>query len=142
MLIYTWYRLKTYDFEVNLRFVVKWIQSHIEDGDKTLNKPVLFSEYGWSDLIKNFSVADRERMYRTILDMMYKSAKKSRAGAGALVWQFLVEGMNDHEDDFWMIPRKGSSIYSLFLEHSCRLSKVIGWTAQQDRSFREACKKS
>ncbi|KAI9086654.1 hypothetical protein K1719_031248 [Acacia pycnantha] len=117
------------------------MHSHIEDGGKVLKKPVLFSEYGWSDLIKNFSVSDRERMYRTIFDIIYKSAKKNRSGAGALVWQFLVEGMNEFEDDFWMIPWKGSSTYSLFLEQSCRLAKVTGWTTQQDRSFKDACKK-
>ncbi|XP_028807821.1 mannan endo-1,4-beta-mannosidase 2 [Neltuma alba] len=138
--IYPDHWLKTHDFEVNLHFVTKWMNSHIEDGDKELKKPVLFSEYGWSDLIKNFSVSDREKMYRAILDIIYKSAKKNRSGAGALVWQFLVEGMKEFEDDFWMTPWKGSSTYSLFLEQSCRLAKVTGWT-QQDRNFKEACKK-
>ncbi|KAF7805935.1 mannan endo-1,4-beta-mannosidase 2-like [Senna tora] len=123
------------DFEDNLKFVSKWMLSHIEDGDKVLKKPVLFSEYGWSDLTKNFSPSDREKMYRTILDVIYKSAKKNRSGAGALVWQFIVEGLNEHHDDFGMVPWARSSTYSLFVQQSCRLAKVTGLT-QRDRSFR------
>lgn len=121
-----------------MKFVSKWMLSHIEDGDKVLNKPVLFSEYGLSDTIKNFSLSDREKMYRTILDITYKSAKRKRSGAGALAWQFLVGGMNEFLDDFGMVPWERSSTYSLFVEQSCRLAKVNGWT-QKGMNFKEFC---
>lgn len=125
-------------FEDYMKFVSKWMLSHIEDGDNVLKKPVLFSEYGLSDTVKNFSLSDREKMYKTILDITHKSAKKNRSGAGALVWQFLVGGMTEFIDDFGMVPWERSSTYSLFIEHSCRLAKVKGWT-QQDLSFRALC---
>ena len=112
--------------------------SHIEDGDKVLNKPILFSEYGLSELNKNFTFSDREKMYRGILDIIYKSAKKNRSGAGALVWQFLVGGMEEFSDEYGMVPLESSSTHSLFIEQSCRLARVKGWT-QHDARFKEIC---
>ncbi|XP_061346501.1 mannan endo-1,4-beta-mannosidase 2-like [Gastrolobium bilobum] len=126
------------EVEDYIKFVSKWMLSHIEDGDMVLKKPVLFSEYGLSSTIKNFSLSDREKMYKTILDITYKSAKRNRSGAGALVWQFLVGGMKEFIDDFGMVPWERSSMYSLFIEQSCRLAKVKGWT-QHDTSFKEFC---
>ncbi|XP_019451501.1 PREDICTED: mannan endo-1,4-beta-mannosidase 2-like [Lupinus angustifolius] len=121
-----------------IKFVSKWMLSHIEDGDKVLNKPVLFSEFGLSDTIKNFSLSDREKMYKTILDITYKSAKKNKSGAGTLVWQFLVGGMNEFIDDFGIVPWERPSTFSLFIEQSCRLAKFNGLSEQNIR-FKEYC---
>lgn len=112
--------------------------SHIEDGDKVLKKPILFSEYGLSKTNQNFSVPDREKMHKTILDIIYKSARKDRSGAGALVWQFLVGGMGDYSDEYGMVPGESSSTHSLFIKQSCRLARVKGWT-QKDVDFKQLC---
>jgi mannan endo-1,4-beta-mannosidase len=40
-----WFHNQT--FEEKLKFVVKWMQSHIEDGLKELKKPVLFTELAY-----------------------------------------------------------------------------------------------
>lgn len=117
-----------------IKFVSKWMLSHIEDGDKVLNKPVVFSEFGLSDI--NFTMSERKTMYKTILDISYKSAKKNRSGAGALVWQFLVGGMQEFTDDFGIIPAEKTPIPSLFIEQSCRLAKVKGWP-HKDKSFKQ-----
>jgi len=119
-----------------IKFVSKWMLSHIEDGDKVLNKPVVFSEFGLSDI--NFTMSERKTMYKTILDISYKSAKKNRSGAGALVWQFLVGGMQEFTDDFGIIPAEKTPIPSLFIEQSCRLAKVKGWP-HKDKSFKQFC---
>ena len=110
----------------------------MEDGDKLLKRPVLFSEYGWSDMNQNFTTAEREKMYKTILNIIYKSAKKKRSGAGALVWQFLVRGIEEFGDDFTLIPLDNSSIHSLFVKKSCKLAKIKGHTLQNP-SFKELC---
>ncbi|KAH1128106.1 Mannan endo-1,4-beta-mannosidase 2 [Glycine max] len=123
-------------FEDYMKFVSKWMLSHIEDGDKILNKPVLFSEYGLSDI--NFTMPERKTMYKTILDISYKSAKRNRSGAGALVWQFLVGGMQEFTDDFGIIPWEKTPIPSLFVEQSCRLTKVKEWP-HKDTSFKQFC---
>jgi len=123
-------------FEDYMKFVSKWMLSHIEDGDKVLNKPVVFSEFGLSDI--NFTMSERKTMYKTILDISYKSAKKNRSGAGALVWQFLVGGMQEFTDDFGIIPWEKTPIPSLFIEQSCRLAKVKGWP-HKEKSFKQFC---
>ncbi|WJX44875.1 Mannan endo-1,4-beta-mannosidase 2 [Trifolium repens] len=126
-------------FDDYMKFLSKWMLSHIEDGDNVLNKPVLFSEFGLSDSIKNYSMSNREKMYKTILDISHKSAKNNRSGAGAMVWQFLVGGMSDFIDDFGMVPWEKPSIYSMFTQHSCRLSKVNKGLTQQNPSFKQVC---
>jgi len=112
--------------------------SHIEDGDKVLKKPVLFSEFGLSEANQNFSISDREKMHRAVLDIIYKSAKRNRSGAGALVWQFLVGGMKEFSDEYGMVPWESSSTPSVFIEQSCRLANAKGST-QLDVSFKEHC---
>lgn len=37
------------ELKETLKFVSKWMVSHIEDGDKELKKPVMFTEFGWSN---------------------------------------------------------------------------------------------
>ncbi|XP_020964497.1 mannan endo-1,4-beta-mannosidase 5 isoform X3 [Arachis ipaensis] len=125
-------------FEDQLKFVSKWMLSHIEDGDNVLNKPVVFSEYGYSEFNKNFSFSDREKMYRRVTDIIYKSAKKNKSGAGALVWQFLVGGMNEFSDEYGMVPWESLSTHSLFIEQSCRLAK-LKQLPQQYPSFKDLC---
>ncbi|KAL1555604.1 Mannan endo-1,4-beta-mannosidase 2 [Salvia divinorum] len=127
------------DFEYKLRFVSKWMISHIEDGDKELKKPVMFTEFGLSTENPDFTPAQRERFYKVILDIMYKSAVKSKSGAGSLVWQFLVEGMEENNDDFGIIPWRRQSTYQLFVEHSCRLARVQGALSTQLYYLRKMC---
>ncbi|XP_057455512.1 mannan endo-1,4-beta-mannosidase 2-like isoform X2 [Lotus japonicus] len=126
------------EFEDQLKFVSKWMLSHIEDGDEVLHKPVLFSEYGLSQRIQNFSASDREKIHKTILDIIYKSAKRNKSGAGTLIWQFLVDGINEFSDEYGIVPGGNSSTYSLLVEQSCRLAKVKGWP-QQDVKFKQVC---
>lgn len=130
------------DFEYKLKFVSKWMISHIEDGDKELKRPVMFTEFGLSTENKDFTPAQRDRFYQVILNIMYKSAMKNRAGAGSLVWQFLVEGMEDFNDDFGIIPWKRQSTYKLFTEHSCRLARVQGALPSQINHLRRLCTQS
>ncbi|XP_019437008.1 PREDICTED: mannan endo-1,4-beta-mannosidase 2-like [Lupinus angustifolius] len=116
------------EFEDQLKFVYKWMRSHIEDGDTVLKKPVLFSEYGLSETMANFTLSNREKMHKTISDIIYKSAKKNRSGAGALVWQFLVGGMKEFSDSYGMVPYESSSTDSIFIKQSCRLARIKGWS--------------
>ncbi|KAL2245721.1 mannan endo-1,4-beta-mannosidase 2-like [Sesamum indicum] len=130
------------DFEYKLKFVYKWMLSHIEDGDKELKKPVMFTEFGLSTENNDFTPTQRERMYKVIYDVIYKSALRNKAGAGALVWQFLVEGMEDFNDDFGIIPWKRPSTYKLFTEQSCRLARVQGALPSQLGYLRRLCTRS
>ncbi|GLT64196.1 hypothetical protein SLA2020_367040 [Shorea laevis] len=110
------------ELEDKLKFVSKWMLSHIEDGDKELRKPVMFTEFGSSNRSKDFQPSHRDRMYKTVLDIIYDSAKEYRSGAGALAWQFFVGGMEDKTDDFGIVPCSVPSTYSLITQQSCNLA--------------------
>lgn len=114
--------------------------SHIEDGDKELKKPVMFTEFGLSAMNKDFTPTQRERFYRVILDIVYKSAIRSKSGAGSLVWQFLVEGMEEFDDDFGIVPWKSPSTYKLFTEQSCKLARLQGALPSQMDYLRRLCR--
>ncbi|KAM4103887.1 hypothetical protein ACJW30_06G112700 [Castanea mollissima] len=108
------------------KFVSKWMLSHIEDGDRELKKPVMFTEFGLSNLNKDYQPSQRDRFYKTIYDVIHKSAKKNRAGAGALVWQFFVGGMEEYNDDFGIVPWERRPTYILITEQSCKLARIRG----------------
>lgn len=112
--------------------------SHIEDGDKELKKPVLFTEFGLSNLNKDYEPSQRDRFYKTIFDVIYKSAKRRRSGAGTLVWQFLIQGMEGFNDEFGIVPWEQDSIQRLMMEQSCRLGRVAG-RHLEDKKWREKC---
>lgn len=126
------------EFEEKLTFVSKWMLSHIEDGHYELNKPVFFTEYGFSNMSTGFQPSQRERFYKTVLDIIYKSAKRKRAGAGALVWQLFVEEMEEFNDEFGIVPWERLSTYRLFTEQSCKLARLHG-IPPQNQNLKELC---
>ncbi|KAJ6360856.1 hypothetical protein OIU77_004807 [Salix suchowensis] len=126
------------EFEDKLKYVSKWMLSHIEDGHYELNKPVFFTEFGLSNLNKDFQPSQRDRFYKTIFDIIYKSAKRKRAGAGALIWQLFVEGMDEFNDDFGFVPWERESTYRVLTDQSCRLARIQGIT-QQNNYLKELC---
>ncbi|XP_038694810.1 mannan endo-1,4-beta-mannosidase 2 [Tripterygium wilfordii] len=119
------------EFEDKLNFVSKWLLSHIEDGDSELKKPVMFTEYGLSTENKDFQPSKRDRFYKTILDIIYKSARQNWSGAGSLVWQFVAEGMEESHDSFAVVPWKDPSTFRLTVEQSCRLARIQGLNQQK-----------
>lgn len=112
--------------------------SHIEDGDKELKKPIMFTEFGLSNLNKDFQPSQRDRLFKTVLDIVYKSAKRKRSGAGALIWQFFVGGMEEYNDDFGIVPWQRPSTYRLITDQSCRLARIKG-LSQPNGDLKELC---
>lgn len=131
-------RFHELEFEESVKFVSKWVHSHIEDGDRELKRPVMFTEFGYSNQNPNFHPSQRDQFFKTIFDEIYASARKNGAGAGSFVWQFLVGGMEEYNDDFGIVPWQRSSTYELITEHSCRLAALRGLN-QLKGSLRELC---
>eukprot|EP00249_Psilotum_nudum_P005232 c18687_g1_i1 orf=613-1914(+) len=123
-----------------LRYFEKWVASHVQDGSERLNKPVLFTEFGLSDLSYGFQVKHREVLLKTMYDKISVSANKKGAGAGALVWQYTVEGIDRFSDEYAIIPWQQPSIYKLILEQSCRLQSIIEGSLNKTASL-SACSK-
>jgi len=126
------------EFEDKLKYVSKWMLSHIEDGHYELSKPVFFTEFGLSNLNKDFQPSQRDRFYKTIFDIIYKSSKRKRAGAGALIWQLFVEGMDDFNDDFGIVPWERESTNRILTDQSCRLARIHG-ISPQNKYLKELC---
>ncbi|CAL9120849.1 unnamed protein product [Musa acuminata var. zebrina] len=112
------------DLNEKVEYISKWITSHIEDGEKTLNKPIMFTEFGLSTKAKNFEYSHRIIFYKSIFNKIHESARQNGAGAGALIWQLLVQGMEDYNDDYGIVPRERPSVDKLIKEQSCQLIAV------------------
>lgn len=132
-------RLLKAGLDEKMEYISKWMTSHIEDGDRELNKPVLFTEFGLSNKNKNFDHSHREAFCKSIFDTIYESARKNGAGAGAFIWQFLVPGMEEYNDDFGIIPGERLSIDRLIKEQSCRLMALQYWHELSRRSSKGIC---
>ncbi|KAI4385025.1 hypothetical protein MLD38_003097 [Melastoma candidum] len=114
------------EFEEELEYVKKWVESHIDDGDNVLKKPVMFTEFGYSNLNPDYDPNKRDRFFEAVLDTIYSSSEKSGAGAGSFVWQFLVDGMEEYNDDFGIVPWGRPATHRIITGHSCRLAELQG----------------
>lgn len=133
------HRFHDQELEDKLKYVSKWVLSHIEDGDEVLKKPVTFTEFGYSNLNKDFQPSHRDRFYKVIFDAMYESAQKRGSGGGSFVWQFLVGGMEEYNDDFGIVPWERSATYRIITEHSCRLALSEGGFVKLRGSLKDLC---
>ncbi|KAJ8568055.1 hypothetical protein K7X08_020777 [Anisodus acutangulus] len=131
-----WFKHK--NFEEMLKFAAKWMLSHIEDGDRELKKPVLFTEFGLSNN-DDFEPAQRDRFLKLVLEVIYMSAKRNRSGAGSFFWQFLVEKMERFSDEYGIVPWESPSTYRLITEQSCKLAKVHGLLPTQIDHLKNFC---
>lgn len=122
-----------------MEFLSKWVTSHIEDGDDELEKPVMFTEFGLSNKNKDFEHSHRELFYKYIFDMVYESAAKNGAGAGSLIWQLLVEGMEEYNDDFGIVPGERPSIDRLVKGQSCRFEALRQGKNWASSDLRKIC---
>ncbi|KAF4372625.1 hypothetical protein F8388_027298 [Cannabis sativa] len=112
------------DSEAKMNFLSRWVDSHISDGEHLLKKPVLITEFG-SSLRMNKTPEDTNLLLKTVYDRVYESAKKREAGAGALIWQLLVEGVDEYADQFSLVAWDHPSIYKLITRQSCRLRRIF-----------------
>ncbi|KAI6704612.1 hypothetical protein NL676_007574 [Syzygium grande] len=108
-----------------VKYLSQWVDAHIRDGDDMLKKPVLFTEVG-SSLHQNRQESyQRDMFFKTVYDKIYESAKKRQAGAGALIWQLLVNDMQGYTDQFSFVAWNHLSTYKLIMEQSCRLRRMF-----------------
>ncbi|KAJ0964813.1 hypothetical protein J5N97_025951 [Dioscorea zingiberensis] len=127
------------DFNEKMKYISKWVSAHIEDGDTELKKPVLFTEFGLSTKNRDFDPSQRETFYKSIYDTIHNSAKNN-GRAGALIWQFLVRGMEKYNDDFGIIPLLRQPMYQLIKEHSCQLAELHYGQDILKTSYKDICR--
>ncbi|CAN6448658.1 unnamed protein product [Victoria cruziana] len=110
--------------EEKVKYLAQWVDAHVTDGDKVLKKPVLFTEIGSSAPGSH----GLDSFLKIIYDKTYESAKKKLAGAGVLIWQLMVEGMEEYGDRFSLVAWEKPSTFELMVQQSCRLEAVNGWS--------------
>ncbi|CAL5052625.1 unnamed protein product [Urochloa decumbens] len=109
-----------------VKYLSNWVDSHLNDSEYILRKPVLFSEVGYLKNPEVNSTVDGETILKLVYDKIYDSARKLQAGGGALIWQLMVEGSHMYHDGFAMVARDRPSTYKLIKEQSCRLQRLYG----------------
>lgn len=112
--------------EEKVKYLSVWVDSHLNDSEYVLRKPVLFTEVGYLQHAEANSTVDGDILLKVVYDKLYDSAKKLQAGSGALIWQLMVEGTQMYHDDFSMVARDRPSTYKLMKEQSCRLQSLYG----------------
>ncbi|KAL8461572.1 hypothetical protein ACS0TY_032888 [Phlomoides rotata] len=111
------------DLEAKVKYLSSWVDAHISDGENVLKKPVLFTELGAPLSIQTGGLYDRDVLLKVVYAKIYESAKKRGAGGGVLIWQLLVEGVEEYRDRFSLVAQRYPST-KLMLEQSCRLRNV------------------
>ncbi|KAL8032952.1 hypothetical protein ABFX02_13G131100 [Erythranthe guttata] len=126
------------DLEAKVKYLSNWADAHISDSENVLKKPLLFTEIGAPLSVQTDGSYDRDILLKIVYDKVYKSAKKREAGAGVLIWQLLVEGVEEYRDRFSLVASKYPSTYKLILEQSCRL-KNMSKKGEMDKSGKDPC---
>lgn len=110
--------------DAQLSFLTNWLRIHIEDAQKVLHKPILFTEYGRSSQQAGFEVQQRDLLFDTVYSAIYSSASGGGAAAGGLFWHMLKEGMDSLRDGYEIILSESPSTASIITQQSQKLSKI------------------
>ncbi|KAJ8504408.1 hypothetical protein OPV22_005294 [Ensete ventricosum] len=125
--------------EEKVEYLSSWVDSHVNDSEHVLKKPVLFSEVGSHLRVKKNGTYDRDILLKIVYDKVYESAKKGQAAAGALIWQLMVEGMQSYQDEFSLVASEHPSTYKLIVQQSCRLRKLHMKKDNTSREVVQSC---
>ncbi|AES79846.1 mannan endo-1,4-beta-mannosidase [Medicago truncatula] len=94
--------------DTHISFVKSWMDAHIEDTEKYLGMPVVFSEF--------------DTLISTVYSSILNSTKKGGSGAGSLLWQVFFEGMDNMDDGYAIVFSKSPSTSSIVTLQSTRLA--------------------
>ncbi|KAK9033102.1 hypothetical protein V6N11_018140 [Hibiscus sabdariffa] len=108
--------------DAHLQFTTSWMEAHIEDAEKYLGMPVIFSEFGVSAKDPGYNSSFRDALISTVYKMVLNSTKKGGSGAGSLLWQLFPNGMDSMDDGYAIVLAKSPSTAKLISLHCSRLA--------------------
>jgi len=108
--------------ETQLSFLKSWLNDHIQDAQKILQKPVLIGEFGKS--LKSSGNTQREELFNTVYSAIYSSASGGGAAVGGLFWQLLAAGLDSFRDGYEIILSENPSIASVIAQESQKLGRI------------------
>ncbi|KAJ6682144.1 MANNAN ENDO-14-BETA-MANNOSIDASE-LIKE PROTEIN [Salix koriyanagi] len=107
-----------------LSFLNNWLDTHIQDAQNILRKPILIAEFGKSWKDPGFSTYQRDLLFNTVYYKIYSSAKRGGAAAGGLFWQLLTEGMDNFRDGYEIILGQPSSTSNVIAQQAHKLYQI------------------
>ncbi|KAJ6367122.1 hypothetical protein OIU77_003491 [Salix suchowensis] len=107
-----------------LSFLNKWLDTHIQDAQNILRKPILVTEFGKSWKDPGFSTYQRDLVFNTVYYKIYSSAKRGGAAAGGLFWQLLTEGMDNFRDGYDIVLGQPSSTANIIAQQAHKLHQI------------------
>ncbi|XWS25798.1 hypothetical protein CRYUN_Cryun27aG0098400 [Craigia yunnanensis] len=108
--------------ESQIAFLNNWLNSHIQDAQNILQKPLLFAEFGKS--LKISGPNQRDELFNTVYTAIYSSAGGGGAAIGGLFWQLLADGMDSFRDGYEVIMSEGTSIVNIITQESEKLNRI------------------
>ncbi|KAE8673914.1 Mannan endo-1,4-beta-mannosidase 6 [Hibiscus syriacus] len=108
--------------DAHLQFTKSWMEAHIEDAEKYLGMPVIFSEFGVSSKDTGCNSSYRDTLISTVYKTLLNSTKKGGSGAGSLLWQLFPDGTDYMDDGYAIVLSKSHSTANLISLHSTRLA--------------------
>ncbi|KAL6636594.1 hypothetical protein ACP70R_024166 [Stipagrostis hirtigluma subsp. patula] len=109
-----------------LAFFKNWTQSHVEDTERYLGKPLLVTEYGkflWEGVANR---TQRNYFLGMVLDSIYDSAAAGGPLVGGAFWQLLDDGMDTLRDGYEIILPEDRRAASIISSHSRQLAELNG----------------
>lgn len=123
----TWISEKS-DPSYHLSFVKNWTRVHIEDCEKILKMPLLFSEFGISE-----RGGYREVFMKIVYESVLRSARMGGAAGGSLVWQLMSpEEREQMGDGFEIVLPKDQLTAKIISEQSTNLGATNSSIGCQD----------
>ncbi|KAK6131220.1 hypothetical protein DH2020_035034 [Rehmannia glutinosa] len=110
--------------EAQLSFLNDWLNSHIQDAQTILQKPLLIAEFGKSSKDNGYDAYKRDELYDTVYSAIYSSARDGGVAAGAVFWQLLTEGMDNFRDGYEIVFSESPSTAGIIAEQSQKLNKI------------------
>ncbi|KAK2414943.1 mannan endo-1,4-beta-mannosidase [Trifolium repens] len=108
--------------DTHIPFIISWMEAHIEDAEKYLGMPVVFTEFGVSSKDPGYNSSYRDTLISTVYSSILNSTKKGGSGAGCLLWQVFPEDTDNMDDGYAIVLSKSPLTSSIVSLHSYRLN--------------------
>ncbi|KAL8135625.1 hypothetical protein AgCh_010311 [Apium graveolens] len=105
-----------------LSFTSNWINTHIQDSQIVLRKPMLVAEFGWNK--SRFDTNTRDQLLGSVYSGINSSARRGGAAAGGIIWQLLAEGLDSLRDGYETVIRENPSTDGVIVSQSRSLTQV------------------
>ncbi|KAJ3670802.1 hypothetical protein LUZ60_008228 [Juncus effusus] len=120
-----------------LGFLNNWLDTHIQDSQNTLHKPLLITEFGKSLKDPGYNNNQRDLLFGTVFSKIYQSASTGGAAAGGLFWQLFAPGMENYSDGYEVILGQTPSTTDVIVTQ-CRRLHYLGKSLTRAHHFAKA----